>query len=96
MAVVDERHVVSASGDRTLRVWDIETSQALAVFNFDTAASAVAVTADGRTVVAGDYRGGVHFLDLDLGKCNAPPIVGTTTGDGRSGGAPRSVDCERG
>ncbi len=63
---VDERHVVSVSSDHTLSVWDIGSGERRAVFALDAPLRTVAVTADGRTVVAGDQAGGVHFLDLDL------------------------------
>ncbi len=68
VAVLDEKRVVSAADDQTLRVWDVASGQTLAVFNLEAAASAVAVTPAGRTLVAGDEKGGFHFLDLDLDK----------------------------
>ena len=46
------------SGDRTLRVWDLETGAAMAVLTFDSPVTAVALTPDGWTVIAGDYREG--------------------------------------
>ncbi len=64
VAVIDQRRVVSASHDRTLRVWDVETARTLAVFTLGTPAPAVAFDPDRRLLVAGDDSGRVHFLDL--------------------------------
>ncbi len=66
VAVLDEAHVVSASSDRILRVWDVATGETVAIFALDAPLLAVAVAAEGSTVVAGDNTGGVHFMDLDL------------------------------
>ncbi len=65
VAVLDAKRVVSASFDQTLRVWDIESGETMAVFALDAPVESVA-TADGCRVVAGDWAGGVHFLDFDL------------------------------
>jgi len=59
------RRAVSASDDRTLRVWDLETGQPIASFAGDSQASCVATGPDGRAVVAGEASGGVHFLRLE-------------------------------
>jgi len=49
-----------------VRVWDVESGGTMAVFALDASVWSVAVTADGRGIVAGDEVGGVHFLDLVL------------------------------
>jgi WD40 repeat protein len=62
VARLDERRVVSASGDRTLRVWDVERGATVAVAYLDGPTTAVAVMPNRKTVVAGDSRGGIHYL----------------------------------
>ncbi len=66
VARLDAQRVVSASLDNTLRVWNLDSGETLAVFALDAPVLSVAVTADGRGIVACDAVGGVHFLDLDL------------------------------
>lgn len=63
VAVVDSHRVVSSSSDRTLRVWDLETGETLAMVTLEAQVWAVAVSPDGRILVAGDQAGKVHFLD---------------------------------
>jgi WD40 repeat protein len=55
---------VSASDDQTLRVWDVQSGVEILTFTAERAMMNCAVTPDGRTVVAGDRSGGVHFLLL--------------------------------
>jgi hypothetical protein len=57
----DGRRVVSASDDKTLKVWDLESSACLLTHRANTAFMAVAATAT--TIVAGDAAGSVWFLD---------------------------------
>jgi WD40 repeat protein len=60
----DGAQAVSASGDGTLKVWDLKTGQMLATFSAEGTIYDCAVTPDGRTVVAGDALGQVHFLRI--------------------------------
>ena len=61
----DGRRVVSGSLDKTVRVWDVETGQCLAILKEHTAGVlGVAVTADGRRVVSGSYDKTVRVWDL--------------------------------
>lgn len=57
----DGRRVVSASADQTLKVWDLETNRCLFTHCGEVSYTAVAATAT--TIVAGEYTGGVWFLD---------------------------------
>jgi WD40 repeat protein len=61
----DGRRAVSASSDRTLKVWDLETGKPLATFSCDYPASCCTF-AGARMVVAGDSSGRLHFLSLEL------------------------------
>ncbi len=64
VAVLDPRRVVSASYDRSLRLWDVEIARTVAVFTLDAPATAITVVPGRRLLVAGDASGTVHFLDL--------------------------------
>ncbi len=60
----DGKRAVSASGDKTLKVWDLETGMLLATFHCD--ASALCCTfAGNQKIVAGDDGGHLHFLQLE-------------------------------
>lgn len=66
VAVTPEgEHAVSASHDKTLKLWDLRNGACLATFTADTGVLACAVAPDGKAVVAGDRSGTVHFLRLD-------------------------------
>ena len=76
----DGRRAVSASSDNTLRVWDLESGKELALLTADSATTSCAVSLDGRTIVAGDASGRVHFLRLVEADETKPAI-----GEQRSG-----------
>jgi WD40 repeat protein len=57
----DVKRAVSASGDSTLKVWDLETGQPAATFHCDASAGCCAF-ADNQKIIAGDYGGRLHFL----------------------------------
>ncbi len=61
----DGRRVVSASEDKTLKVWDLETGALTCTFICEGFVSCAAVAPDGRTFVAGDAAGRVNFLRLE-------------------------------
>jgi WD40 repeat protein len=60
----DGRRAVSAGWDLTLRVWDLQTGKEITTFNAEGRMFSCAVAPDGRTIVAGDESGRVHFLRL--------------------------------
>ena len=60
----DGRHVVSGSADHTLRVWDLESGKEIAAFTGESDFSSCAVASDGRTIIAGESSGRLHFLRL--------------------------------
>ena len=60
----DGKRAISASLDKTLKMWDLETGQVIATFYCDGRAWCCAFAADGR-IVAGDQGGRVYFLALE-------------------------------
>lgn len=54
----------SCSRDRTLRVWNIQTGQTMAMFTADAALRSLAIASDDSTIAAGDNAGRVHILQL--------------------------------
>jgi WD40 repeat protein len=57
----DGRHVVSASWDKTLKVWELDTRICRLTHRGDAPYYAIVATAT--VIVAGDRTGGVWFLD---------------------------------
>jgi serine/threonine protein kinase/WD40 repeat protein len=51
----DGRHILTPSLDRTLRLWDVETGKMVRRFRFEECVTSVAVSADGRHVLSGNY-----------------------------------------
>ena len=60
----DGRRAVSASYDCTLRVWDLASGAEITAFSGESQMFRCAFAPDGRTIVAGDDLGRVHFLRL--------------------------------
>jgi tetratricopeptide (TPR) repeat protein len=61
----DGKTAISASEDRTLKIWDLLTGKEVASFSGEGAFDCCAFAPDGVTVVAGDASGRVHFLRLE-------------------------------
>jgi WD40 repeat protein len=66
------------SYDCTLRVWDLESGEEIMVFSGESHMFRCAFAPDGRTIIAGDELGRVHFLRLVEAEKTKPP-----TGDTR-------------
>ncbi|MEH2403056.1 hypothetical protein [Nostoc sp.] len=58
------QQVISASDDKTLKVWNLATGEVIATFTGESFIYCCAVTPDGMTIVAGEESGRVDFLRL--------------------------------
>lgn len=68
----DGQRVISGSGDKTVRVWDVKSDECLAILIGHTGEVwGVAVTADGRRVISGSLDSTVRVWDVESGKCLA-------------------------
>ena len=61
----DGRLAVSASTDRTLKVWDLERGTIIASFQGDSEITCCVIMSDEQTIVAGEESGRMHFLKLE-------------------------------
>lgn len=90
-ALPDGQHVVSASGDRTLKVWSLVTgTEVRTLTGHGGSVTAVAVTPDGRSVVSGGSDNTVRLWDVTTGlevsryEKHAPGVTAVAvTQDGR-------------
>ena len=53
---------ISASNDRTLKIWDLQTGQELATVALEGVLMRIALALDGVTILAGDRAGNVYCL----------------------------------
>lgn len=74
MAVTpDGRRAASASDDRTLRLWDLESGKEIAAFTGESDMGCCAIASDGRTIIVGESLGRVHFVRLtEAAETNSP------------------------
>ena len=86
----DGRRAVSASGDRTLRVWDLGSGKELRVLaGHSNGVTAVAVTPDGKQAISASDDQTLRVWDLETGKVLAgftadAPLLSCAVGpDGR-------------
>ena len=61
----DGKTAVSASSDATLKVWDLKSGLEIAGFHGDSILRACDIPPDGKTIVAGEATGRMHFLRLE-------------------------------
>jgi WD40 repeat protein len=65
----DSRHVLSGSGDCTLRLWDLRTGQVLRTFTgHEGKVSGVALSPDGRRALSGSHDRTLRLWDLQTGQ----------------------------
>jgi WD40 repeat protein len=57
--------LVTVSGDRTARLWDLSTREPLATFEHPAAVSAVDISADGQWIVTGSDDGSLRLWDVE-------------------------------
>ncbi len=58
---------ITSGGDKTIRLWDIETKKMLEVSKrFETDIRAIDWSSKGDFIVAGDVKGHIYILDLKL------------------------------
>jgi WD40 repeat protein len=65
LAAISSQFLASASDDQTVKLWDPESGVPVVSLHLDTGLSSLAVTPDGRTLIAGDMAGMVHFLRVE-------------------------------
>jgi WD40 repeat protein len=61
--------VISASGDDTLRVWDVESGECLKVLEGHTDATHLVLSADGRRVISWGWSSSLRVGDVESGQC---------------------------
>ena len=64
----DNQRIVSGSGDKTVRVWDIETGEELKVLKGDNAVTSIAISTDSRRIVSGSDDNTICVWDMETGE----------------------------
>ncbi|EDR06801.1 uncharacterized protein LACBIDRAFT_299688 [Laccaria bicolor S238N-H82] len=74
----DGRHIVSGSGDKTVRVWDAQTGQSVIdpLKGHDDYVTSVAFSPDGRHIVSGSHDETVRVWDAQTGQSVMDPLKG--------------------
>ncbi len=94
----DGRRIVSGSSDTTLRLWDADPAsptyaRELARLDGDGAFLALAVSADGRALAAGDAGGRVHLIDILPGAAKAAWLARRESGGLARAASPAPVSA---
>jgi len=64
---LDGRYIASGSGDRTIRLWDIQENQCVLNLSIEDGVTTVAISPDGRFVAAGSLDKSVRIWDTQTG-----------------------------
>jgi WD40 repeat protein len=56
--------IISGSRDSSIKIWNLSTGKCLHTFIDDSPITAIAISPDGKKVIAGDEAGRLHFLEL--------------------------------
>ena len=79
----DGKRAVSASYDRTLKVWELDSGRLLRTLEGHKAlVNAVALTPDGKRAVSASFDRTLKIWELDSGRLTAHPQWGMNPGDG--------------
>ena len=61
----DGKYAISASRNRTIKVYDLKKGEIISKFTGDSSFETCVVSPDGKSIIAGDALGKVHFLYFD-------------------------------
>ena len=70
-------HIVTGSGDRTIRIWDAETGTTVGepLKGHTEAVSGVAYSPNGRQIISGSYDGTIRIWDAETGAAVGKALV---------------------
>jgi WD40 repeat protein len=62
------KRVISASEDKTIKIWDLETGKEKFILKGHSSVIAIALTPDGKTMISGSRDNTIQIWDLKTGK----------------------------
>ena len=62
----EDKYLISIGDDQTIRVWDLEQKQQIAMFQMESRVIDAALSRDGKTILAGTSDGRVHFFKIHV------------------------------
>jgi WD40 repeat protein len=76
----DGRHIISGSHDRTIRIWDAETSDAVGkpLKGHTDCVWSVTYSPDGRRIASGSSDSNIRIWDAETGDAVGKPLEGHT------------------